>query len=78
MWDLIVSVPDHCLSFYLSCKPGVEDNENKILYKFSISQTLRDFSLSWSVDKGILMYNHNLNQEPDGMGYQVVGQPRHS
>ena len=19
MWDLIVSVPDHCLSFYLTC-----------------------------------------------------------
>ena len=21
MWDLIVSVPDHCLSFYLTCRP---------------------------------------------------------
>ena len=20
MWDLIVSVPDHCLSFYFKCK----------------------------------------------------------
>ena len=23
MWDLIVSVPDHCLSFYFVCEPGV-------------------------------------------------------
>ena len=22
MWDLIVSVPDHCLSFYLSNRPN--------------------------------------------------------
>ena len=23
MWDLIVSVPDHCLSFYFSIKPSL-------------------------------------------------------
>ena len=23
MWDLIVSVPDHCLSFYFSCKKTI-------------------------------------------------------
>ena len=23
MWDLIVSVPDHCLSFYLSLRPSI-------------------------------------------------------
>ena len=29
MWDLIVSVPDHCLSFYYSCiKKKKEKNNN--------------------------------------------------
>ena len=38
MWDLIVSVPDHCLSFYFSVgtrKGGVGYNRNdpnKIMY----------------------------------------------
>ena len=26
MWDLIVSVPDHCLSFYLAEKENVAEN----------------------------------------------------
>ena len=26
MWDLIVSVPDHCLSFYFSLNGGVNFN----------------------------------------------------
>ena len=31
MWDLIVSVPDHCLSFYFSIAPDVTKNVT-ILY----------------------------------------------
>ena len=30
MWDLIVSVPDHCLSFYFECN----ENRHKILDEF--------------------------------------------
>ena len=34
MWDLIVSVPDHCLSFYFSCGASLgRGNEN--LFKYS-------------------------------------------
>ena len=45
MWDLIVSVPDHCLSFYLTCvttKGGGGnnkyryDNYSKIIYHNSL------------------------------------------
>ena len=31
MWDLIVSVPDHCLSFYFSKLFSIKEGEN-VLY----------------------------------------------
>ena len=31
MWDLIVSVPDHCLSFYFSDRPGIASGEYKVI-----------------------------------------------
>ena len=33
MWDLIVSVPDHCLSFYFIQKFKTENNEFLLFYK---------------------------------------------
>ena len=37
MWDLIVSVPDHCLSFYFSYEPfrgSVVDKSHKYMFLF--------------------------------------------
>ena len=37
MWDLIVSVPDHCLSFYFSYEPfrgSVVDKGHKYMFLF--------------------------------------------
>ena len=34
MWDLIVSVPDHCLSFYCVSEHWVDDAANKSSLKY--------------------------------------------
>ena len=38
MWDLIVSVPDHCLSFYFTCTPNLSQFQvsSKFLESFII------------------------------------------
>ena len=38
MWDLIVSVPDHCLSFYFSEPEGAPQNKYSIS-EFSVRNT---------------------------------------
>ena len=35
MWDLSVSVPDHCLSFYLTCELDFFDHSYEFLGKLS-------------------------------------------
>ena len=42
MWDLIVSVPDHCLSFYLV---SLMPNTSKILCRPDLVDNLADFSV---------------------------------
>ena len=32
MWDLIVSVPDHCLSFYFSKAPRLKQIKTKLIH----------------------------------------------
>ena len=39
MWDLIVSVPDHCLSFYFSNQCFTLWHEKSKLLKFTFSST---------------------------------------
>ena len=44
MWDLIVSVPDHCLSFYFSNLPMancVRSRSECFVYKYQRSQYFR-------------------------------------
>ena len=36
MWDLIVSVPDHCLSFYFTGKQGLPSVE--VLHEFTMDR----------------------------------------
>ena len=32
MWDLIVSVPDHCLSFYIGINPHLFEQANLLCF----------------------------------------------
>ena len=45
MWDLIVSVPDHCLSFYFS-KAFDKVNHLKLLFKLS-THGVKGRTLKW-------------------------------
>ena len=38
MWDLIVSVPDHCLSFYFSKYRGTKTDELISAWRLSLSE----------------------------------------
>ena len=50
MWDLIVSVPDHCLSFYFSCTrvPGEPPGDTTVAlgYKWCQQEILSDTRVS--------------------------------
>ena len=37
IWDLIVSVPDHCLSFYFTC----HTDSKRTIYTFEIASSIR-------------------------------------
>ena len=41
MWDLIVSVPDHCLSFYLTCLKTYLSWQNLILHNETFQEVLK-------------------------------------
>ena len=38
MWDLIVSVPDHCLSFYFTSRVGSEIGAWTLCYGYTCSE----------------------------------------
>ena len=40
MWDLIVSVPDHCLSFYIVMKELTKDQEKNANFEARLSRLI--------------------------------------
>ena len=45
MWDLIVSVPDHCLSFYFALSALREDSSDQFLHLYKLETTLEFWNI---------------------------------
>ena len=63
MWDLIISVPDHCLSFYFDDKAGINIS-NEIVFNMwilskreNLGETLANLIWSPSGLLGIFFFN---------------------
>ena len=58
MWDLIVSVPDHCLSFYLKFTKYVTDIIAEPKYKYGQQEqvTVRNHNRSTALERSAFKY----------------------
>ena len=56
MWDLIVSVPDHCLSFYFTKYVTNIIAEPKYKYGQQEQVTVRNHNRSTTLERSVLKY----------------------